>query len=218
MDEDMKDRIDQVRELGALPPDQLAGRLANAHGQIAEIAPNLLPHIQSTAMRAVQFLNSKLPPKGNELLEDESHELTASQRQGFHAYHEIINDPASVLAHVKHGTLNPLHMEALKSIYPDIHGEMKSQIIEHLADMKAKGRSLPFSLRNSIGTFLEQPLDSTATFPAIQTIMNANAGAQKTAVNQGKKKNATGAELNQINKVNQIYATRDQARELTRRS
>jgi hypothetical protein len=61
------------------------------------------------------------------------------------------------------------------------------------------------------------PLDSTFTPMAAQAVIMANATAQQNTVNQGKSKRASGVELKQVDKTNELYATPDQAREMRKR-
>jgi hypothetical protein len=219
MDDDYESKSDQIRDLSSLPDDDLIDHLSNAHGSLAAAAPGLLPHIQNTAFRAIKFLGSKLPPPGTPLLEDQDPITSPFQKKSFLDYHKIVNDPVSVLDHVKDGTLNSRHLEALSSVYPDLHDEMKKQMTEGLIDSKAKDKMIPYGLRKSISAFMGQPLDSTLTPASAQTILHANAGAiAQTQQKQGRPEKQSSATLKQINQVTELTATDSQRREMDKRT
>ena len=63
------------------------------------------------------------------------------------------------------------------------------------------------------------PLDSTMTVGASQAIMSSSMGQQQAQqANKPETKRASGVELKQINKVNGLYATDAQARQINKRA
>lgn len=210
--EDYQEKSGEIRKLASLDPDQFSDHLSKTHNTLDQIAPNVAPHVYATAANAVQFLNNKLPSAGNELLQDKQIEPSSSQQKAWLDAYQTVNDPTSVLGHLQNNTLTHHHLEALGTIYPDLHQEMKEKIQEQLGRMKTEGSRLPYQKRLMMSRFLGQPLDSTMTPQSMQAIIqsasqNNGPAAQAHQKSQGK---ATGPELTQINKVNQIYATRSQ--------
>src|ERR1700679_1627435 len=124
MKNDYDSKATQIRQLANMPPDQLVDHLTNAHPNISTVAPNIAPHIFSTATNAIQFLNSKLPSHGNELPEDQSPGPSPAAKTAWLDLHKTVSDPTTVLDHVKNGTLNSHHVEAMQAVYPDLHQEM----------------------------------------------------------------------------------------------
>lgn len=206
MANDYGSKSTQIRQLAVLPPDQLVDHLNNAHPNISTAAPNIAPHVFSAATNAIQFLNSTLPSHGNELPQDQAPGPSTQQKNAWLDLHKTVSDPVSVLDHVKNGTLNSHHMEALTSVYPDLHQEMVSKMSPHLGD-----KQLPYSRRMAISKFIGQPLDSTMTPESFQAILSSS--ASQTQSGQPAPKKASGVELNQLNKVNQLYQTPLQSRE-----
>lgn len=214
MADDFSQKAGQIRQFAALPPDQLIDKLTALHPNIDKIAPNVAPHIHSAAINAIQFLNGKLPHAGNELLQDKDIQPSKAQKKAWLDLHETVNNPLSVLDHVENGTLTGHHLEAMQSVYPDLHQEMRQKIQEQLGQIKVKGQTLPYAKRQSISKFIGQPLDSTMTQPNMMAIMASAGGAQTPQTGaKGKPSKASGPELNQINKVNQLYQTPSQARQ-----
>jgi hypothetical protein len=212
MANDYDQKSSQIRQLAVLNPDQLVDHLTNAHPNISNVAPNVAPHVFSTATNAIQFLNGKLPSHGNELPQDRAPGPSSVQKRAWLDLHEAVSDPVSILSHVKNGTLNSHHLEALQSVYPDLHQEMISKITDHLGSLQSKDKQLPYGKRMAISKFIGQPLDSTMTPQNMQAVL-ASAGQQQAQSQAGPKK-ASGKELDQINKVNEIYQTPLQQREI----
>jgi len=202
-----------IRQLAALPADQFSDHLSQVHPGIATTAPNIAPHIFSAATNAVQFLNSKLPHSGNELPFDEKSKASKGERSAWLELHDLVSDPTSVLNHVKNGTLTSHHMEAMRTVYPDLHQHMVDKINQELGGLKMKGKDVPYSKKIAISKFIGQPLDSTMTSQNMQAIINSAAPNPGPAVAAGQKGKASGTALTQINKTNSIYQTPDQHRE-----
>lgn len=207
---------EEVNHAGSIPlPDALDG-ISKAHANIADVAPSIAPHLAQTTLTALQFLHSKLPPPGNGLFEDRERPSEVAKKQ-FMNYRKIVNDPISILSHVKNATLNQQHMDAIKSVYPELHQEMKAKMIDGLATMQANGKRLAYPQRQAISLFMGQPLDSTMTPQSAEAIMRANSLQMQQPQGSGKPKKASGTELNQINKVTNLYATDSQAKTLNRK-
>ena len=212
--EDYDQKANQIRNLGNMPPDQLATHLSSLHNTLEAGAPNVAPHIYTTAANAIQFLNSKLPSHGNELVQDQAPGPSQAQKRAWLDLHSAVNDPVSILDHVSKGTLTSHHVEALQSVYPDLHQEMVQKAAEQLGQLKNNDGMLPYAKRVSLSKLMGQPLDSTLTPPSYQAILAANgASGQQAAQKQPKAKKASGVELNQIDKTNQLSQTSLQARE-----
>lgn len=205
MDSEYQSKSAPIMRLASLPPDQLADHLSQTHQAVQTVAPNIAPHVHATAFRAIQFLNSKLPGMGNELAQDRIQEPSRAQKKEWLELHSVVNDPASVLQHAEKGTLNHQHMEALQSVYPDLHAEIASKIGEQVGKLQAGGKELPYARRMQVGLLMGQPIDSTMTPQSMQAAMMANQGA--VTKTQGAPKRASGAELDQLNKVNELAMT-----------
>lgn len=218
-------KAQSIRQLAALPPDGMANHLTNVHPEISNIAPNIAPHIFSAASSAVQFLNSKLPSAGNELPQDHYVSPSRTQQAAWLDLHKTVSDPTSVLEKIKNQTLNQHHVEAIKTVYPDLHEEIKGKIVEQLGKQKSEGKKMPYGQRIAMAKYVGMPLDSTMTSQSMQAIMKSasgNAGPEAQASQQQqqapKGSKPSGTELTQINKVNAIYQTPGQAREVSRRA
>lgn len=213
-DGDFEKKSEDIRQLGALPPDQLVDHLSGLHNTLDATAPNLSPHIYATAANAIQFLHSKLPGLGNELPQDKLPNLSEAQKRQWLSLHSIVNDPVSILDHIQSGTLNGHHLEALKSVYPDLHQEMSQKILDEVG----KGNQIPYQKRLMLSKFLGQPLDSTMTGQSFRAILGAagpNTGPAAQGTDQSRAgKAGTNLAVSQANKILPLYATATQDRQI----
>jgi hypothetical protein len=213
MDDDYDDQVAQIGRLSSMGSDDLINHLSNSNGPINSVAPNVFPHVQGLASRAIQFLGSKIPPSSSLLPEDRKMPISIAEKNRFKTYYDAVNNPVGVLDHVKNGTLSPLHVEALSSVYPELHQEMKSKIFEHLVDAKSKGQTLPYRLRNSVSTLLGQPLDSTQSQPMMAAITMANAPKGPPPAPIGKQKKVSKSTASTMEKSTALLQTPSQARQ-----
>lgn len=217
MGNDFSEKSDQIQ---ALATDQdLPGRIDSVHPNIMTTAPNIGGEIGQTAQRALGFLQSKLPSRGEQAFEDAPTMPSKDDQNKFMQYHEIVSNPVSVLEHIKNATLTDGHVQALESVYPDLHSEIKQKLVEELSDMKNKGSTLKYGTRQSLSTFLGMPLDSTMNPQSMQAIINSAGNQQTSHQNSGDatQKKASGTELRQLDKTSAIYPTKLQARDLNRK-
>ena len=211
--DEYEEKSGQIRQLAAMSPDQFTDHLAALHPHIDQVAPNIAPHVFSTAANSVAFLNSKLPHRGDELLQNRAIEPSEAQKNAWLDLHAVINDPISVLDKVKDFTLNRHHLEIMQSIYPDLHQEMASKMREELGALKMSGGSLPYEKKLMMSKFLGEPIDATFNNQNMQAIIHSaslNTGPEAQASQRGHSK-TSGSALTQINKVNQLYQTPLQA-------
>lgn len=201
-----------IKQLAAMDPMQLTEHLTEIHPNVSSIAPNISPHIFNSAASAVQFLNSRIPNEGNELLQDADHEPSIAQRKAWLDLHSVVSDPLSILDHVQNHTLNSHHVESMRAVYPDLHQEISQRMVEELGKAKTEGKEIPYARRLSIGKFMGQPVDSTMTQESFQAILKANAPREMPQNNTPKK--PSGRELTQIDKANQLTQTQGQARQI----
>ena len=210
--DDYKENASHIRQLGMMPTDDLLSHLSKQHENLEAVAPNISPHIHATALRAVQFLNSKLP-QHQEFGLDQGVQPSKAEQNRWMELHDTVNNPLSVLEKVGNGTVGPHHIQALQAVYPDLHQEMIQRANDEMGKLKLAGKTIPYSKRVSLGILTGQPLDSTMTPQSMQAIMMSAAGNTTSQQGQPKQKKASGSELSQINKVTQMGLTPLQARE-----
>lgn len=152
---DTHEAMEDVRKLAG-NPEALLDRVHTQTAALADMAPKVTQGVNDTAIRAVQFLNSKLPPSGNNLTLDGEAPFSASHITHFKTALDTVNDPLSVLQHAKEGTLSSAHLEALNAVYPHLAAELKSHALNKLAEQEAP--KLPFSKKTALSRLVGTPL------------------------------------------------------------
>ena len=169
-----------------------AGKLAQATSPIAGQAPDTTAAVQGTAARAVSHLAEHLPTRQQSSPLDPPFVPSQSELSAFSRRLEVAENPVSVLAHVRAGTVTPEHLEALSAIYPSLGAEMRAQLMDRVAQEIAGGKAIPYRTRLGLSAFLGGNLDSTTTpealsanqkaFASINAQQKANEAAQQQAM------------------------------------
>jgi hypothetical protein len=131
---------------------------------------------------------------------------------------QLVQSPAMLYKHAVAGRIQPQDLKTLATVYPKLLQEMKDKAFEALASHKREGGTLHRKQREGLSYLLGQPLSYVQTPMAAQAILKANAQPQPSQGPQKAGQKASGAELNQINKVNKLDATPLQARQINSKS
>jgi hypothetical protein len=119
--------------------------------------------------RGTQHLASKLPPETAPGPFSAPYQPSPAELAAFNRAAGVAQDPASVLAHIRNGTIHPDHVDALATIYPAIHREMGIQIMEGLAALTARGGTVPFKTRMGLSLFLGGNMDPALSPSAMRS-------------------------------------------------
>ena len=155
-------------------PTALADRV-NAHtAALADMAPKVTSGINDTAVRAVNYLASKLPPKlGGAALDGEPRGQSKAHTAAFKDALGTVNDPLSVLKHASRGTLTSAHVEALQAVYPALYQNMQAEALNALPGEDAV--KLPFHKKTALSRLVGAPLVSQMAPQAIASAQTTQA-------------------------------------------
>lgn len=139
-------------------PESAANHLAESTKDLYAVAPNVTQGLHNSFISALQFLNSKLPKTNASLPLSHDFKASPAQISKFGKYFEAVNDPLSVLRHIKSGSLSNEYLEAIQAVHPHLLDEMRSKILENMDLVKAKNLSYgaKISLAKLLGTPLEE--------------------------------------------------------------
>jgi hypothetical protein len=188
-------KVERIQEL-AQNPQVMMDHLAKHTEAIADAAPNVSQHVQSTILNGVQFLNSKIPRNPNQLPLSAPWEPSRSQKTEFNRYYQVVDDPMIALKQVKAGTLNSQTMEALGAVYPSLLQDMRKSLMENLTPRHVK--NMPYSTKMGISMLMGQPLDESLAHPSIAANQMAFAGSQSNAAPQPKGHKTTLSGMKEI--------------------
>jgi hypothetical protein len=164
--------------------DKLAGRLntlasspaalAQAVGQttapLATTAPDVAAAYNQAQTNAVQYLAQAVPrsPTPPQPMAPNTWTPSPSDKLAFHDKAEIVANPMRAIEHMQAGTLSDAHVDALRTIYPSIYGQMRTEILKwSAAHPDAK---LPMRERASVSKFLGTPMGGPGPIQQIQSL------------------------------------------------
>jgi hypothetical protein len=211
---DAESRKRLQEEIAAFPQNA-----QNIGGHLGHYMPDHATAAAQTAATAVNFLNSikpaepKLAPLDKKMPPDKKAQETYNQAL------EVAEQPLMALHHVKQGTLTPIQVQTLHTIYPDLHAAIIPRLTEGLIESQAKGNDLKYSQRQALNLLIGgTPLETSMSPMGMQAIIQSSATQQANRMAQQGKHKASSTELSQINKVNSLYQTPIEARESGRRA
>lgn len=124
-------------------PDTTIG-LSKAAGNALNLIKGLRPNLQKTSF----FDRTPQPTQG--------------QIAKFNNIAHTINNPLSVLDHVKTGTLSQDHLNVMRQVYPSVFQNMQKETVKNLMRYQSENKSpLDYKMRLGLSKLLEQPLDSS---------------------------------------------------------
>jgi len=143
-------------------PDAMLDQLDAATKETFEHAPKITQGLQLAAIRATSFLASKVPQPPDKGILDQPYQPSQAQIITFMRYADAVENPLIALKQLEENAVNGETLETLKTVYPSLYGDMKSQIVASMADKMASGKiDLPYQRRVVLSKFLEMPLDSS---------------------------------------------------------
>ncbi len=166
--------------------------MAKIPGSVGNILPNHSTAIAQVTSNAVNYINANRPNPGKGLPFDKDTQVTPQQKADFDKILGIAQQPLSVLAKVKNGTLLPSDVQHLSKMYPDLMQEMTKGVMSQVADQMQKGQTIPYEMRQSLSLLFGQPLDSNLTPASIQAAQAVFAGQKMQQQGQMQQKQKRG--------------------------
>lgn len=137
--------------------------------------PTIAQSLSQRATVANEFLYSKLPLQatrpsmsGPVLVPP-----TKEQMREFERYVRAIDDPLSLLDDLRNGNVSPQTVMAIKTVYPQMYGDIEAHVRVAVAGKK----NLPYSKKMSLGLLFGSPVDPTLTTEYLQAMSLASASA-----------------------------------------
>ena len=159
--------ISKVYEV-ANNPNVFIDKMSQNTADFEQLMPETYQAMQTTALNAARYLATNAPPVEPDMPLDDMPTPSKSELNLFAEKLSLIKDPVSVLDEISFNTLTPERVEALKGIYPALYQQMQIQLIESLADAKAKKKPISYLTKNMLSLFLGQDLDSAITPQSVQ--------------------------------------------------
>lgn len=156
--------VGQINDL-ANNPQKMVDALDHATRELYHVAPQISQNLQSTAVRATQFLASKIPKDNDQTRGPLSPPYMPSQSEiaEFQKNLALVKDPISVFNQIKNATITQDSIEAVQTVYPKLYQEMQTHLMDELTNMvaKKKAQDIPYRVKLAASLFLGQDLDGT---------------------------------------------------------
>jgi len=167
----------------ALNADLLPERLAKSTIRVAHAAPAISNATNETLVRAVQFLQAKIPKEtlgASSMLFKREFVPSTFELAKFERYLQAVEHPLSVMDDLERGTIAREHVEAIKAVYPALYGEMQQTIMTQIAELQKDGKTVSYAKRLQLGVLLDIPTDESLE-PQNIAGLQANFGPQQSA-------------------------------------
>lgn len=216
-DQSSRDKLDKSLEHFQNPENAL-----QIGGGLQHYLPTHAGAAAEAASSAANYLASLKPKQPITSPLDTQPPVDKNAQAKYNRALDVAQQPLMALKYAKEGRLLPQDVQTLQTIYPGVHRQIGQLVTNELIKNGADKSLMPYGQRVSMNLLLGgAPLDGTMTPSAAQSILHANAGQQTQGQQQAPKRGksgATEATLKQANKVDNLYATPLQARELAKKT
>jgi hypothetical protein len=185
-------------------------------GDLGHYLPTHSTEISALSAGAINYLNSIKPMKAQSGPMDPVVPPSKLSQMKYNRALDIANDPLSIIAHAKNGTIQSQDVQALGAMYPKLGQVIVQKATEALMDTDKK---LSREQKRGLGMLVGQSMNFTETPLSAQAIMKANMGPQyQPPVRPGRgPKKATKMAVEQGEKQAKMMATDSQARQMEKK-
>jgi len=121
------DVYDKIQE----DPDKVLQMFIDNNRDLFSAAPNTANALQSRLVASVQFLQSKIPRRGEGYLEND-YKPSKSEVMAFSDYLEGVDNPNAILDGLKTGYVSPRGLEAMKVVYPRTIAAVQAEMLARM--------------------------------------------------------------------------------------
>lgn len=198
-------KSDRLKELSDY--NTLGAQIQNHIQGTSAVLPNISQGIATSIASSVNYLNSVMPKSEKPLPLSPRIKISDAQKQHFNRTFDIVNDPVSILKHIKEGTLTTNDVKALQATHPDLYKDLQNKFIERgVSDRMVK---LPYKTKQALSLFMGMPLDA-GQVPAVkianQSVFNMNVPQQQASQMPRRQRSTLGG-LKQLD-ISGQYKTR----------
>jgi hypothetical protein len=193
-------RADHIGTLAA-NPDRFLNTLDSATMPVFPHAPKIASQLQQSAVKGIQFLASKRPGPGQQMPLSPKYIPAQSEISQFNHYYDLVEDPIRALDELKTGTLQPSTIETLQAVYPELYGEMQSQIVHEITN---RNNEVPYRQKVLLSMFLGSDLDESLLTQNMQANQATLQGPSQQANNQPAAPKVNQKALAEIDRSSQV--------------
>lgn len=157
-----------ISDMGSNPAKVLS-KIGESLEGMSKVAPNTSGAMTKAAMNAVNYLYQVLPKKDSTSLLSDPYQPSDGDLASFQRKVAAVENPMSVLEDLKHGRLSADSVDALKSVYPNIHEQAKNEILKRIPGLD---RELTSNEKQNLATFLQMPVKETMKPDQVQSLQS----------------------------------------------
>lgn len=144
-------------------PQFATKRIGGAVARVAQAAPNTASAAQLTMLKAVDFLDSKMPKRATPtdvigMLKGNVPNISDIQLAKFENYVKVIDNPLTVLEDIESKTLTRESVEALRSVYPELYSKIQQETLQKVSEDPT---AFSYNDRLQLGILLNIPTDAS---------------------------------------------------------
>lgn len=155
-----KKYVEKLKNLTDVP-DYLLDSLESSTSETFEIAPKFTQALQMATVRGISFLLQKMPKTIDQNILDTPYEPSQAEMLTFGRYVDVVENPTVVLGQLEQNYVPKESLETLREVYPAFYTELKTQLLNNIAEQVEKKAVIPYQRRIVLSRFLEVPLDSS---------------------------------------------------------
>ncbi len=176
-----KDRARQIHAATANMGEGIRATVDNELGDIPADFPRLSSALTNGLTRGALFLESKLPSSyraaapgaiGRSTRPVADHDIAKFAR-----YWSAVNNPVTVLHDMALGIVTDEQIEAIRTVYPELHVKLSERLLERAAELDAAGERLPIQTRLQIGRFVGVQIEPAFRPSVLELLDQARQGA-----------------------------------------
>lgn len=141
-------------------PKFLEDVLIKGTARLTQGAPETATAVQDTIIRAIQFLNSKLPRDNVAQIgiipNQRKYQPSDLDLAKFERYVQAVENPLSVLSDLENGSVTREQVEAIQVVYPNLYERIREKTMEKLVESED---DVSYNRRVQLGILLNIPSD-----------------------------------------------------------
>jgi len=190
-------------------PEHFVDTLQKSTSSLHDIAPNINSSLTMAAVRATQFLQSKLPNQNPSSPLTKPYEPSSSELARFNRYVSAVEHPLNVLKHMKTGDLTSETLETLHTVYPKLLSQMQQAVTDKLNEKTIA--KMPYQTKIMVSAFLGTDLDNSLHQPNIAAAQITSAPPPQPHPTPKQKVNPSQKGLGKLDRSQQFMTPQQQS-------
>jgi len=180
-------------------PNKLIDSLADSTHTLNDIAPDINTHLNINAVRATQFLASKLPVQNPSSPLTPAYKPSKSELSKFNRYARIVENPLHVIEQLKQGSLTTESLETLQTVYPQLLKQMQTALTGKLNEKTVA--KMPYQSKIMASAFLGQDLTNSLSQSSVLSAQIQSAPQQTSGPTAPRPKDKVGPSQKGLGKL-----------------